>query len=65
MAGAFTADDEMEKRKKKREREYLLIAYSTHFSTKKKKTKPETSRLNELKDKKHLDNKSKAYLAFL
>lgn len=64
MAGVFTADDEMEKRKKKREREYLLIAYSTHFSTQKKK-KPETSRLNELKDKKHLDNKSKAYLAFL
>ena len=59
MAGVFTADDKMEKRKKN-VREYLLIAYSTYFSTQKKKN-PETSRLKELKDKKNLDNKSKAY----
>ena len=65
MAGAFTADDEMEKRKKKK-REGISSDCLFHplFNSKKKKT-PETSRLNELKDKKHLDNKSKAYLAFL
>ena len=50
MAGVFTADDKMEKRKKN-VREYLLIAYSTYFSTQKKQ-QPETSRLKELKDKK-------------
>lgn len=39
----------------------MLIPPTFQLKKKKNKTTPETSRLNELKDKKHLDNKSKAY----
>ena len=46
--------------KKKREGISSDCLFHPLFNSKKKK-KPETSRLNELKDKKHLDNKSKAY----
>ena len=40
---------------------WLLIPPTFQLKKKKKKKKPETSRLKELKDKKNLDNKSKAY----